>query len=105
MAPSLLKLSLALSRLYVRVTNMTEQTVDIVGLVNAIVEPLVEYKDDLEIDSRTTSDGTILVEIRVHEDDAGKVIGRQGRVIKAVRTLSRAVGSRINTHVEVELID
>lgn len=84
---------------------MTEQTVGIVGLVTAIIEPLVENKDDFEISSKENNDGSILVEIRVHEDDAGKIIGRQGRVIKAIRTLSRAVGSRENTHVEVELID
>lgn len=84
---------------------MSEQTVDVVGLVTAIVEPLVENKEELEISSKENHDGGILVEIHVHEDDAGKVIGRQGRVIKAIRTLSRAVGSRENSHVEVELID
>ena len=50
-------------------------------------------------------DGGVLVEVRVHEEDAGKVIGRQGRVIKAIRTLARAVASRTGTPVEVELID
>lgn len=84
---------------------MSEQAADIAGLVNSVVEPLVEYPDDLEIASSESDDGTILVEIRVHEDDAGKVIGRQGRVIKAIRTLARAAASRTDTHVEVELID
>ncbi len=78
---------------------------DIAGLVTTIVEPLIEYKEDLEIASSESPDGSILVEIKVHEDDAGKVIGRQGRVIKAIRTLARAAGSRVDTHVEVELID
>ena len=49
--------------------------------------------------------GSILVELHVNEEDAGKVIGRQGRVIKAIRTLARAAASCTNTHVEVELID
>lgn len=84
---------------------MTGQTVDIVGLTYAIIEPLVENKDDVDISSQENNDGSILVEIRVHEDDVGKIIGRQGRVIKAIRTLSRAVGSRENIQVEVELID
>lgn len=84
---------------------MTDETVDIVGLINTIVEPLIEYKDELQITSSDAEDGSLLVEIRVNEEDAGKVIGRQGRVIKAVRTLSRAAGSRVGTHVEVELID
>lgn len=84
---------------------MSAQATDIAGLVNSVVEPLVEYPDELEIASSEADDGTILVEIRVHEDDAGKVIGRQGRVIKAIRTLARAAASRTDTHVEVELID
>ncbi len=84
---------------------MPEQTEDIVGLVDAVVRPLIEFEDDLDIQSSETEDGGILVEIRVNEEDAGKVIGRQGRVIKAIRTLSRAVASRTGTPVEVELID
>ncbi|WP_139653214.1 KH domain-containing protein [Raoultibacter phocaeensis] len=84
---------------------MSAETTDVAGLVASVVEPLVEYPDDLEIASSEADDGTILVEIRVHEDDAGKVIGRQGRVIKAIRTLARAAASRTDTHVEVELID
>ena len=84
---------------------MDEQTVDTIGLVSAIVEPLIEHKEELSVTSSVGEDGDILVEIRVHPDDAGKVIGRQGRVIKAVRTLARAAGSRVGSHVEVELID
>ena len=84
---------------------MSEQTTEIAELVSAVVEPLVEYSDDLEISSSDAEDGTILIEIRVHEEDAGKVIGRQGRVIKAIRTLARAAATRTDTHVEVELID
>lgn len=84
---------------------MVDQAIDIIGLVNAIVEPLIEYEGDLEITSSDAEDGSLLIEIRVNKDDAGKVIGRQGRVIKAIRTLSRAAGSRVGTHVEVELID
>ena len=84
---------------------MSGQTEDIVGLVDAVVRPLIEFEDDLEIQASETEDGGGLVEVRVHEEDAGKVIGRQGRVIKAIRTLARAVASRTGTPVEVELID
>lgn len=84
---------------------MSDQTDEIASLVSTIVEPLVEFSDELEISSAETKDGSILIEIRVHDEDAGKVIGRQGRVIKAIRTLARAAGSRSGTHVEVELID
>ena len=41
----------------------------------------------------------------MNEEDAGKVIGRQGRVIKSIRTLARAAASRNGMQVEVEIID
>ncbi|MCH4183871.1 MAG: KH domain-containing protein [Eggerthellaceae bacterium] len=84
---------------------MSDETVDIAGLVRTIVEPIVEYPDDLEITDSTDDNGEVSVEIRVNEEDAGKVIGRQGRVIKAIRTLARAAAIRSEQHVNVELID
>lgn len=84
---------------------MSEQTEDIVGLVEVIVRPLIEFPDELEIKATEAEDGTMLIEMHVNEEDAGKVIGRQGRVIKAIRTLARAAASRSNTPVEVELLD
>ena len=63
--------------------------------------------DDPEAVSVTEipGDQELTLELRVAPDDMGKVIGRQGRVIKAIRTLARAAASRTNTHVEVELLD
>ena len=84
---------------------MSEQ-VDFTGLVRTLVEPIVEHVDELQITEIVDEElGGVLVEIRVHEDDAGKVIGRQGRVIKAIRTLVRAAATRAGQHVDVELID
>lgn len=84
---------------------MSELTEDLAGLVESIVCPLVEVEEDLQITAEETEEDVVLVEIRVNEDDAGKVIGRQGRVIKAIRTLARAAASRDGVSVEVELID
>ncbi len=84
---------------------MNETFDDLANLVRSLVTPLVDNPDEVSITSEETQDGSILIEVRVHEDDAGKVIGRQGRVIKAIRTLCRAAGSRRDQHVEVELID
>ena len=47
----------------------------------------------------------MLIEISVNEEDTGKVIGRQGRVIKSIRTLARAAASRNDMRVEVEILD
>ena len=83
---------------------MAENTQDIAGLVECVVRPLVDYPDDLEITSREEG-GAVLIEISVNEEDTGKVIGRQGRVIKSIRTLARAAASRNDMRVEVEILD
>ena len=84
---------------------MAELTEDLAGLVDSIVRPLVEDADALDVAAAEAEVGSIVVEVRVAEGDAGKVIGRQGRVIKAIRTLARAAASRSGKLVDVELID
>lgn len=84
---------------------MAEFREDIANLVEALIVPLVDDPDAVEITSTDTEEGALLVEISVADEDAGKVIGRQGRVIKAIRTLCRAAGSRNGAAVEVEIID
>ena len=83
---------------------MATQTEDIAGLVQSVIRPLIDHEDDLVIDARETEDGSIFVEVRVNEEDAGKVIGRQGRVIKAIRTLARAAASNACIRPHASLI-
>ena len=83
---------------------MSEQSQDLTGLVDSIVRPLVDHEEDLEIVSRE-EEGATIIEISVNEEDTGKVIGRQGRVIKSIRTLARAAASRNGMQVEVEILD
>ena len=83
---------------------MAEQSQDLKGLVESVVRPLVDFEDDLVITSHD-EEGTTVIEISVNEEDAGKVIGRQGRVIKSIRTLARAAASRNDMQVEVEILD
>lgn len=84
---------------------MSDTRSEIVELVSTLVLPIVDEPESVDITSSDTEDGALLVEVRVSEADAGKVIGRQSRVIKAIRTLSRAAGSRHGLDVEVELLD
>lgn len=83
---------------------MSAVSEDLKELVATVVAPLISYPDELELDA-IEEDGRVTIEIRVNPDDAGKVIGRQGRVIKSIRTLTRAAGSRKDVGVDVELID
>ena len=85
---------------------MATQTADIAGLVRAIVEPLVEHKEDVDVRQSVDEYGNIYCEVSVNSEDTGKVIGRQGRVIKSIRTVARAAGSRAGAgQVDVELPD
>lgn len=84
---------------------MSDPNTDISGLVAELVTPLVEHADEVEVNSADLEDGSTLIEVHVNPDDVGRVIGRQGRVIKSIRTLARAAGSRHDMRIEVELVD
>lgn len=75
----------------------------VADLVEYIVCGLVDDEDSVSLDVTDGEDGS-LIEISCSEDDAGRVIGRRGRTIKAIRTLARALGQRVGTSVEVEVL-
>lgn len=77
-------------------------TPDLDSLVNYLVTSLVEHPDDVRIDKREGTDLTTY-EVSVHADDTGKIIGRQGRVIKAIRVLVRAAASVDGSDATVEV--
>lgn len=72
-------------------------------LVELIVCNLVDDVNAVSLDV-TENPGSALIEIGCATDDAGKIIGRRGRTIKAIRTLARALGQRVGTMVEVEVL-
>ena len=63
-------------------------------LIKAIVTPLIDYPDELRIETEEHSN-RIVYKLFVHASDRGKVIGKQGRVAKAIRTI---VYSAANSH-------
>lgn len=77
--------------------------VDTAGLLDYLVRALVDDEAAVSI-SRTETAGGELFEVTVAPDDIGKVIGRSGRIIKALRTLMRAAGSSDERHVDVEIL-
>jgi len=68
-----------------------------------LAKSLVENPDDVSVTMLDGDHGTIL-ELRVAESDMGKVIGKQGRIAKAIRTVVKAAASRENKRVVVEII-
>jgi uncharacterized protein len=73
-------------------------------LVEAIAKTLVDHPDQVEVRSKDADQATV-VELRVHPDDLGKVIGRQGRTAKALRTLLGAAGLKTHKRVTLEILE
>ena len=76
---------------------------NVADLVEYLVAALVDNPDAIAIDV-TDGEGTSLIEVHVDPEDVGKVIGRHGRVIKAVRTLARACAARDDLVADIEVI-
>ncbi len=74
-------------------------------LLRTIVLPLVENPDAVEIEESEKEDGEIVLSLRVASSDMGKVIGRQGRIAKAIRTVMKAAANKDNKKVMVEIVE
>lgn len=68
-----------------------------------LVKNLVDQPDEVNVDI-FDGDRSTVVEIRVASADIAKVVGRQGRTIKALRTIAMTVGARFNRRVRVEIV-
>jgi len=79
------------------------RTADTNALVEYLVTALVDNPDDVRIERREGPSSTAYT-IAVHPDDTGKIIGRQGRVIKAIRVLVRAAASVDGSDATVDVI-
>jgi len=73
-------------------------------LVEVIAKALVDNPDEVVVNEKTEGHGTIL-ELHVAPSDMGKVIGRQGRIAKAIRSVVKAASTRENLKVDVEIVD
>lgn len=73
-------------------------------LLEVIVSELVENKDAVEVTvDEPNEEGVVVYHLHVASDDMGRVIGKQGRIAKAIRTVVRAGASRINQKIMVEI--
>ncbi len=74
-----------------------------VELVEAIAKALVDKPEEVSV-KQTEGDQEIVIELRVAPEDMGKVIGKQGRIAKALRTVVKAAATRANKKVVVEIV-
>lgn len=76
----------------------------ITGLLEVIVKGLVRDVDSVNIEKEPpTSDGIVLYRVTVSDDDMGRVVGKQGRIAKSIRTILRAAGTKNNMRLAVKI--
>lgn len=68
-----------------------------------LIKNLVDLPEAVDINIVEGEQGTI-VEVRVSPQDVGKIVGRQGRTVKALRTIAMTVGARVGRRVRLEVI-
>jgi len=72
-------------------------------LIEVIAKSLVRYPDQVAV-SATNDNSVTVYEVRVAPEDMGKIIGKQGRIAKALRTVVKAAATRDNKRVMVEIL-
>ena len=72
-------------------------------IVEYLAKGLVDKPDEVRVE-RVERDGAVVLELHVAPDDVGKVIGRQGRIARALRTIVRASGARSNERALLEIV-
>ena len=75
-----------------------------VKLVEVIAKSLVENPDAVEVTEKAGKNSTMVIELKVAPEDMGKVIGKQGRIAKALRSVVKSAATKANKKVVVEIV-
>lgn len=73
-------------------------------LLQTLLRPLVKHPDEVQV-TPAERGNTLVLEVRVHKDDMGKVIGRGGRRAEALRSVMKAQAARLHERVIVDILD
>ncbi|MDR1801376.1 MAG: KH domain-containing protein [Lachnospiraceae bacterium] len=73
-------------------------------LVEVIIKALVDKPDEVEINEKEDKEQTV-IEVKVSPDDMGKIIGKQGRIAKAIRAVVKAAAAKDDKKVSVDILD
>ena len=73
-------------------------------LLVLIAKSLVDHPDDVEV-TETEVDGSTVMELKVAREDLGKVIGKQGRTVRSLRTVLAAAGAKSRKRVVLEIVE
>ncbi len=83
---------------------MSEQSGDMRALIEQIAKSLVDDPDHVTVNQSDGEQGTVF-ELKVGPNDVGKVIGKQGRTARALRTLLSAAGVKLHKRFTLEIIE
>jgi uncharacterized protein len=84
-------------------TKSLTRELDMKEFIAYLIKNLVDLPDAVDITIIDGEQGTV-VEVRVSPQDVGKIVGRQGRTIKALRTIAMTVGARVGRRVRLEVV-
>lgn len=83
---------------------MSSPTVSLKELIEFIARALVDKPDEVEV-AEIAGEQTVVLELRVAKDDLGKVIGKQGRTVKAMRAILSAAASKLKKRADLEILE
>ena len=83
---------------------MTEQTANPKALIEHVARALVNAPDQVIVEE-VDENGELVVELEVAEDDMGRVIGKSGKIARAMRNLLNAAGAKLNRRCELEILE
>lgn len=75
-----------------------------VELVESIAKALVDHPEQVNVKEIAEGNQSVVLELRVAPEDMGKVIGKQGRIAKAIRVVVKAAATKMNKRVVVEIV-
>ena len=84
---------------------MSEVGTIVKNVVEYIVTEIVEDKKSVSVEISSTSDESVDIEVRTSPEDMGRVIGKRGRVARAIRTVAQAAADEEGLESSVEFID
>lgn len=73
-------------------------------LIEVIVKSIVDFPENVDV-TQIDGESTIVFELRVRKEDVGKVIGKKGRTINAIRTLVNATAAKTNMRAMLEIVE
>jgi predicted RNA-binding protein YlqC (UPF0109 family) len=76
----------------------------VIELLEELARRLVDEPDAVRVEQAEGDDGALVLRLHVAEGDVGKVIGRQGRIARALRTLVRAGGPQAGRRLQLEIV-